>query len=67
MDILNFLLIGALAWVTLKAIIAGVQKGHSERYFKREKLSTGNKYHNFFGIPNVGGEERFQTKPKQSE
>ncbi|MEG3637957.1 hypothetical protein [Magnetococcus sp. PR-3] len=64
MEILNFVLIAALALFSFKAMVIGLKRGHSERYFKKWKLFTGKKYHNFFGLPRDADDSRFSAKPK---
>ncbi|WP_041641421.1 hypothetical protein [Magnetococcus marinus] len=64
MAILNFVLIAALLIFVVKAVAIGLQRGHSDRYFKKWKLFTGQRFHNFFGLPRESDESRFNAKFK---
>ncbi len=52
MEILNLIPIAFLIWVIFKAIKDGFNHDYTDRYFAENRIKTGKKFHNFFGIPN---------------
>ncbi|MBF0295638.1 MAG: hypothetical protein HQL96_10665 [Magnetococcales bacterium] len=53
MEIFNLIVVGFVAWVFVKAAMAGMQRDHTDRYFQENKKKTGINFHNFFGVPNA--------------
>jgi hypothetical protein len=51
MEILNLIPIAFLVYVILLAAKRGFSHGYTDKYFKAEKIKTGKKFANFFGIP----------------
>ncbi|MBF0285115.1 MAG: hypothetical protein HQL51_11730 [Magnetococcales bacterium] len=51
--LLNGIPLALLALFFLKAILAAASsRDATDAYFKRERIQTGKKFHNLFGIPN---------------
>ncbi len=52
MELLNLIPIAFLGWVIVMAMKGGFKHDYTDRYFQANKIKTGKKFHNFFGVPN---------------
>ncbi len=52
MEILNLIPIAFLVWVIVRAVQGGFTHDYTDDYFQKNKIKTGKKLHNFFGVPN---------------